>query len=319
MASRPNNTHRSLRQMQAPPPPRVMPIWLTDIPFTKPTTPLALTGVTPRAQRRGRPCSRSRSPACPTQQRVLRERTPVRSIPEPSRPPSQATPGRSIPGPHRERTPIRSNTGPSSTTNQLSDSRSPSPMSEIEEAVDAAAGGGNVVIEKPRNPTIADVKLTFQKRYAHHSAQIQDEQYIKFRTAVEDAGNAYLDSAKALANQPPEKVVQLTRKFPWLAETRDNWPAKTILQSVYHNSAARNADKNNRILIKQCEGLAPFSELSAAFPLSRSDADAFDGRIYDLSCSAKTCARLAATFLKVLFLPTAKTAYEELLAKRTER
>ncbi|KAJ7055419.1 hypothetical protein C8F01DRAFT_1373585 [Mycena amicta] len=128
-------------------------------------------------------------------------------------------------------------------------------MSEIEEAVDAATGGVKTVIAKPRNPLIADVRLVFQQRYSNHSEQIQDEQYIKFRTAVEDAGKAYLDSAKALAHQLPEHVMQvwaeLTQKYPWLADTRDNWPAKTILQSVYHNSAARKVDKQNRTLIKQ--------------------------------------------------------------------
>ncbi|KAJ7051575.1 hypothetical protein C8F01DRAFT_1376693 [Mycena amicta] len=247
MASRPDNPNQSLRQLQAPPPPRVMPIWLTDIPATKPTTPLALTGVTLRAQRRERQRSRSRSPARPAQKRVIRERTPVRSVPEPSRLPRQPTPGR------RERTPISSNPGPSSTTKQFSPS--PSPMSEIDEAVDAATGGPKTVIAKPRNPLIADVKLVFQQRYANHSEQIQDEQYIKFRTAVEDAGKAYLDSAKALAHQLPDHVTQvwaeLTRKYTWLADTHDNWPAKTILQSVYHNSAARKVDKQNRTLIKQ--------------------------------------------------------------------
>ncbi|KAJ7059826.1 hypothetical protein C8F01DRAFT_1084290 [Mycena amicta] len=246
MASRPDNPNQSLRQLQVPPPPRVMPIWLTDIPAaTKPTTPLALTGVTPCAQRRGRPHSRSRLPACPAQQRVLRERTPVRSVPEPSRLPRQPTPGR------RERTPS-SNPGPSSTTKQFSPS--PSPMSEIDEAVDAATGGSKTIIAKPRNPLISDVKLVFQQRYANQSEQIQDEQYIKFRV-LEDAGKAYLDSAKALANQLPEHVTlvwaELTRKYPWLADTRDNWPAKTILQSVYHNSAARQVNKQNRTLIKQ--------------------------------------------------------------------
>ncbi|KAJ7061077.1 NUC071 domain-containing protein [Mycena amicta] len=225
------------RRPQPPPPPRVMPIWLTDIPFTKPTTPLALTGVKAHAQRRGR--SRSRSPV-----------HNAAYLPEPSRPPRQPTPGPSVPGPSREYTP---NAGPSLTTNQLD--RSLSPMSEIEEAVDAAIAVAKTVHTKPRNALIADVKRVFQQRYSNYSEHTQDEQYNKFRAAVEDAGTAYLDSGKALALQLPEHIekvwAELAPKFPWLAETRDNWPAKTILQSVYHNSSQRKTDRKNRNLIKQ--------------------------------------------------------------------
>ncbi|KAJ7051764.1 Misato segment II tubulin-like domain-containing protein [Mycena amicta] len=145
-------------------------------------------------------------------------------------------------------------------------------------------------------------------------------------------------------------TVPVQHPTEWQDQVCDNTYIHANPTHIYHSSAILSAHIESATLplrLKSsaddvlglsgqlCEGLAPFSELSGAFPLSGSDADAsrLDGRIYDLSCSAKTRARLAATFVKHPhqvpfylrrnvtrgFSPAAKAAYEELLAKKTER
>ncbi|KAJ7051731.1 tubulin domain-containing protein [Mycena amicta] len=132
----------------------------------------------------------------------------------------------------------------------------------------------------------------------------------------------------------------------WHDQVCDNTYIHANPTRIYHSSAILSAHIESATLPLRmtvsaddvlglsgqlCEGLAPFSELSGAFPLPGSDADAsrLDDRIYDLSSSAKTRARLAGTIVDAPmhfrrnvtrgFSPAARTVYEELLAKKTER
>jgi hypothetical protein len=53
-----------------------------------------------------------------------------------------------------------------------------------------------------------------------------------------------LDHSRALGNQTDAVTgklwTELKLDFPWLSQTQDYWPAKAVVQTKFHNLAARS-------------------------------------------------------------------------------